>query len=138
MEKNRNKDQKDPVKKEGQPGTQNKKHEIPNQPKSSGTDKQPSGRSVEQSQPREQPSGGAGQSQAEGTSGNEAHGQSGELKRPITNQDQQRQTTNAGSNEPAMGEEETEGDRRQHERIEPYKNMGDDSKDIEKKKPTME
>jgi hypothetical protein len=69
-----------------------------------------------------------------GTQGGEK--QSGEWQRPLTNQDEQRKPTNAGNSDSPMGEEETEGDPGQ-ERIKPYKNIGDDSKETEKKEPTM-
>jgi hypothetical protein len=62
--------------------------------------------------------------------------QSGEWKRPLTNQDEQRKTTNAGNSDSPMGEEETEGDPGE-ERIKPYKNIGDDSEEVEKKTPSM-
>jgi hypothetical protein len=62
--------------------------------------------------------------------------QSGEWQRPLTNQDEQRKPTNAGSSDAPMGEEETEGDPGQ-ERIKPYKNIGDDSEETEKKTPSM-
>jgi hypothetical protein len=62
--------------------------------------------------------------------------QSGRSNQTITNQDEQHQVTNAGSDKP-MGEEETEGDRQREERLKPYKNVGDDSGETEKKSPTM-
>jgi hypothetical protein len=49
----------------------------------------------------------------------------------ITNQDEQRQVTNSDSNKP-LGEEETEGDRQREERLEPYKNAGEDSGETER------
>ena len=55
----------------------------------------------------------------------------------ITNQDEQRQVTNSGSGSKPMGEEETEGDRQREERLKPYKNVGDDSGETDKKSPTM-
>jgi hypothetical protein len=58
----------------------------------------------------------------------------GEWPRPLTNQDEQRKSTNVGGGNRGEGEEESEGD----ERIKPYKNIGDDSEEVEKKTPTME
>lgn len=60
----------------------------------------------------------------------------GEWQRPVTNQDAQRKTTNAQGADQPMGEEETEGEPGQ-ERIKPYKNIGDDSEEVEKKTPSM-
>lgn len=39
--------------------------------------------------------------------------------KPVTNQDEQRKTTNAGDSDQPMGEQETEGDRRRY-RVRPY------------------
>jgi hypothetical protein len=65
--------------------------------------------------------------------------QAGEWKRPLTNQDEQQKPTNAGEGDDAgLTEEQTEGDRRQDERLRPYKNVGDDSEEVEKKTPSME
>ena len=61
--------------------------------------------------------------------------QAGEWRRPLTNQDESKQPTNAGdSDEKPVGDEESEGDKR----IEPYKNIGDDSEEVQKKTPSME
>lgn len=75
---------------------------------------------------------GGGSAQQQSQSGSQ---QSAEWKRPLTNQDEQQETTNADkSDDSAIGEEESEGD----ERLKPYKNIGDDSEETEKKTPTME
>jgi hypothetical protein len=60
--------------------------------------------------------------------------QSGEWPRPLTNQDEQKKSTNIGGGNRGEGDEQSEGD----ERIKPYKNIGDDSEEVEKKTPTME
>jgi hypothetical protein len=62
--------------------------------------------------------------------------ESGEWQRPLTNQDEQRKPTNAGARDAPMEEEETEGDLGK-ERIKPYKNIGDDSEEVERKTPSM-
>jgi hypothetical protein len=63
--------------------------------------------------------------------------QNSKSEQNITNQDEQRQVTNAGAGSNPMGEEETEGDRQREERLKPYKNVGDDSGETEKNSPTM-
>ena len=63
--------------------------------------------------------------------------QSSKSDKTVTNQDEQRQVTNSGSDSKPMGEEETEGDRQREERLKPYKNVGDDSGETDKKSPTM-
>jgi hypothetical protein len=63
--------------------------------------------------------------------------QTGRSNQTITNQDEQRQATNAGSSDTPMGEEETEGDRQREEKLKPYKNVGEDSGETEKKSPVM-
>ena len=119
MDKNKNQGQPGQEKKGGQPNQQenlNKGQSQGSEPK----DNNPSGKTGEQPQGGQQPQGGE---------------QAGEWKRPLTNQDEERQVTNAGkSDDNATGEEESEGD----QRIKPYKNIGDDSEEVEKKTPTME
>lgn len=68
--------------------------------------------------------------------GDDTNTQAGEWQRPLTNQDEQKKRTNAGDSDSPLGENETEGDPGQ-ERLKPYKNIGDDSEDVEKKTPTM-
>lgn len=55
----------------------------------------------------------------------------------ITNQDQQRQATNAGDSNRPMGEEETEGDRQREEQLKPYITEGNDSAQTEKNSATV-
>ena len=61
---------------------------------------------------------------------------SGEWKRPLTtNQDEQRTPTNEGeSSDTPVTEDEKEGDSNL-KKIEPYKNIGDDSEEVEQKTP---
>lgn len=59
--------------------------------------------------------------------------QAGEWKRPLTNQDESKKETNVGKTGEGVGEEESEGDKR----IEPYKNIGDDSEEVQKNTPSM-
>lgn len=89
-----------------------------------------------QQQPGSQDSKSEQQSQRSGNEPSVAQ-QSGKSEQTITNQDQQRQATNAGDSNRPMGEEETEGDRQREERLKPYKNVGDDSGETDKKTPTM-
>lgn len=126
MEKNKNQKQpnmnpKDRKSGKQQENTNHGRYERKNDPvanQGSGSEKSQTDRSREQSQGNQQ--------------------QSGEWKRPLTNQDEQRKPTNTGaSNDTGLNEEEQEGDSSQ-ERIKPYKNMGDDSKEVERKTPSME
>jgi hypothetical protein len=64
--------------------------------------------------------------------------QTGEWPRPLTNQDEQRKTTNAETGpEGEMTNKQQDSDSNL-KRIEPYKNIGDDSKEVEKKSPVDE
>jgi hypothetical protein len=64
--------------------------------------------------------------------------QTGEWPRPLTNQDEQRKTTNVETGpEGEMTNKQQESDSNL-KRIEPYKNIGDDSKEVEKKSPVDE
>jgi hypothetical protein len=64
--------------------------------------------------------------------------QNGEWPRPLTNQQEQQKTTNVDNGpegETTNGHQEESGNLK---RIEPYKNIGDDSEEIEKKNPVDE
>jgi hypothetical protein len=77
-----------------------------------------------QPEPREQPA---------------APEQTSEGKGPITNQDEQRQATNAGNDQEApVNASQPAADRRHEERSQPYKNTGKDSEEIEEETTTME
>jgi hypothetical protein len=113
MDKNKNLGQPDQEKRQGQPNQQ--EHIRKNEPV---MDNNPSGKDKSSDRSQEQ-----------------GQGQSGEWKRPLTNQDEERKSTNVGkTTDNPTGEEESEGD----ERLKPYKNVGDDSEEVEKKTPTME
>ena len=99
-------------------------------------------RSMEQDRHRpgstvKQETGQQAQHSMSGNSTQSPSSQSSNGGQSITNQDQQRQVTNADNTGRPMGEEETEGDRQREERLKPYKNAGDDSGETEKKSPTM-
>jgi hypothetical protein len=114
MDKNKNQGQQGQEERSGQSNTGNIGFNQGNEPK----DNNPTGKDK---------SSDASQKSAESP-------QSGELRKPLTNQDEQRKSTNIGGGNRGEGEEESEGD----ERIKPYKNIGDDSEEVEKKTPTME
>ena len=117
MDKNRNQRQPDPNKKGGSPNQENSGRRKPlNEP----TAQQNKGN--KSNQPQDSPT--------------EKNEPAGEWRRPLTNQDEQRKTTNVQNNDNALSEEETEGEQH-HERIKPYKNVGDDSEEVEKKTPSM-
>ena len=114
------------------------RHDKKNDPVASDNNPPAKSGQQDQGQERSQSQPNQGQKERQGQeSGREEGSQSGS-QRNITNQDQQRQPTNAGDSGQPMGEEETEGDRQQDERLKPYKNVGDDSEEVEKKTPTME
>jgi hypothetical protein len=64
--------------------------------------------------------------------------QTGEWPRPLTNQDEQRKTTNVETGPEGEVENKQSDDESTIKKIDPYKNMGDDSKEVEKKTPVDE
>jgi hypothetical protein len=122
MDKNKKQGQSNPDK--GNAGPKQGKHERKNDPVASQRPDPKNQRSQESQQDQDRAKGNTGEAP------------SGEWKRPLTNHDEQRKPTNAGNSGEPMGEEETEGDPGQ-ERIKPYKNIGDDSEEVEKKTPSM-
>ena len=114
MDKNKNQGQQGQEGQSGQSNTRGVGFQQGNEPK----DNNPSGKDK---------SSDASQKSSESS-------QSGEWRRPLTNQDEERKSTNIGGGNRGEGEEESEGD----QRIKPYKNIGDDSEEVEKKTPTME
>jgi hypothetical protein len=64
--------------------------------------------------------------------------QTGEWPRPLTNQDEQRKTTNAETGPEGQNEDNQQESDSNLKQIDPYKNIGDDSKEVEKKSPVNE
>jgi hypothetical protein len=64
--------------------------------------------------------------------------QTGEWPRPLTNQDEQRKTTNVETGPEGEIENNQQESDSNLKRIDPYKNIGDDSKETEKKSPVDE
>jgi hypothetical protein len=64
--------------------------------------------------------------------------QTGEWPRPLTNQDEQRKTTNVETGPEGEIENKQQESDSNLKHIEPYKNIGDDSKEVEKKNPVDE
>ncbi|MFZ6008959.1 MAG: hypothetical protein ACOYXT_01330 [Bacteroidota bacterium] len=108
-----------------QPNQQHKNE--PSAQQGSGSAHAQSERQEEQSRLGNQ--GGTGQ-------GNQGTGAAGEWKKPVVNEDEQRKATNTPSNTSVSGERSEEDDQSQ-KRVEPYKNIGDDSEETEKKEPVM-